>query len=220
MNSATLIMAKIDHRIADKMHSYRRKRLLENADGILHIGGHFGQEAMKYASMKSKVVWIEAHPEFFQILKNEIKQYPDQVAINALLGETPKKTKFYVASNEGASSSIFDLSLAHGFENIGLSMTTSVELEMRRLDDVIEPNIAQHLTHWVVDVQGAELSVLKGAGELIKVANSMEVEVSTREVYQGGVLFEELNAFLGSRGFKPVHNPRQNWHGDVLFVRA
>jgi hypothetical protein len=137
-----------------------------------------------------------------------------------LVGEQSKKTKFFIASNEGASSSIFDLSPEHGYESIGLNMTTSVELDMKRLDNVLSPDMVNELTHWVVDVQGAELSVLKGAGELINVAKSMEVEVSTREVYQGGVLFEELNAYLGSKGFESIHNPPPNWHGDILFVRA
>ena len=202
------------------IHSHHRKRLLDGSNGVLHIGAHFGQEAGEYAAKEKTVIWIEAHPEYFKTLNITIGKYPNQIAVNALLGESSKKTQFFIASNEGASSSIFDLSLEHGYEEIGLKMTTTVELDMKRLDDVLSPDMVKNLSHWVVDVQGAELSVLKGAGELINFAKSMEVEVSTREVYQGGVLFEELNAFLGSQGFEPVHQPLPSWHGDILFVRV
>lgn len=221
MSSTNRWKSGLDAILRPKIHSYYRKRLLEKANGVLHIGAHFGQEAGEYASKNKKVIWIEAHPEYFERLRTTIEKYPNQVAINALVGvESSKTTKFFIASNEGASSSIFDLSLEHGFENIGLKMTNHVELEMKRLEDVVSPDMVNQLTHWVVDVQGAELAVLKGAGELINVAKSMEVEVSTREVYQGGVLFNELKAFLFSQGFEPVHHPPQNWHGDILFIRA
>ena len=220
MNSTNIWKARLDYILKPKIHSYYRQRLLKNSNGVLHIGGHFGQEATEYASKNKRVIWIEAHPDHYQVLNATIEKYPNQVAVNALLGESSKKTEFFVASNEGASSSIFDLSIEHGFEKGRLEMTSTVELDMKRMDEILTPDMVSHLTHWVVDVQGAELSVLKGAGELINFAKSMEVEVSTREVYQGGVLFEELNAFLGLQGFRPVYRPYPNWHGDLLFVRV
>ena len=220
MNSTNRWKSGLYAILLPSIYTYRRRRLLKNSNGVLHIGAHFGQEASEYASKNKKVIWIEAHPDYFQILNKAIERYPNQVAVNALLGDSSKKTQFFVASNEGASSSIFDLALEHGYEKIGLEMTTTVELDMKRLDDILTPDMVEHLTHWVVDVQGAELAVLRGAGELINFAKSMEVEVSTREVYQGGVLYEELNAFLDAQGFRPVHHPFLNWHGDMLFVRV
>jgi FkbM family methyltransferase len=197
-----------------------RALILQGATGVLHIGGHHGQEAEEYASLGLPVRWIEAHPDYFEILKSHISNFPNQVAINALLGdENGKQTKFYVASNEGASSSILALSENHGFEKSGLRMTDEVFLKMATLDFLISSAEIENLSHWVIDVQGAELKVLSGAVASLKYASSLEVEVSTREVYKGGVQFSELRNFLQIHGLFPLQVPPSNWHGNVLFVR-
>jgi hypothetical protein len=69
----------------------------------------------------------------------------------------------------------------------------------------------------IVDVQGAELLVLKGAESTLARASAVIVEVSTRPYYQGGVLFPEVKTFLESRGFTSMSTPRR--HGDMLFLR-
>jgi FkbM family methyltransferase len=197
-----------------------RRLLLQGATGVLHIGGHFGQEAAEYASQDLPVIWVEAHPDFFEVLNAHISEYPKHVAINALLGdEDGKQTKFYVASNEGASSSIHALSENHGFEKSGLSMTGEILLTMKTLDNLLSVEVAEKLSHWVIDVQGAELKVLSGAAASLRYATSLEVEVSTREVYKGGVQFSELRNFLQNHGLFPLQVPPSNWHGNVLFVR-
>jgi hypothetical protein len=45
------------------------------------------------------------------------------------------------------------------------------------------------------------------------------VEVSTVEVYRGGVLWPELQQYLGDAGFVPLWDP-DSLHDDVLFVRG
>jgi hypothetical protein len=71
----------------------------------------------------------------------------------------------------------------------------------------------------LLDVQGAELMVLKGAESVLHNFNYVLTEVSTVEIYKNGVLWDELKTFLNNKGFKEAifGNPRK--HGDVLFVR-
>ena len=79
---------------------------------------------------------------------------------------------------------------------------------------------AAEYSHWVVDLQGAELEALVGAGDLLKSCLSMEIEVSKRRVYEGGVSFLELEKFLGSKRFCSLWEPARDSHGDHLFFRT
>jgi len=54
----------------------------------------------------------------------------------------------------------------------------------------------------VIDVQGAELEVLKGFDGQFQGVKKLEIEVSTAEFYKGGVLFEDLNTYLERQGFR------------------
>ena len=78
-----------------------------------------------------------------------------------------------------------------------------------------------------IDVQGAELEVLAGAGELLARLDWIYVECSYRELYTGQALAGEVEAFLTARGFRlagrhnlvtdPRHGPVQ---ADLLFRRG
>ena len=195
-----------------------RRLILQGATGVLHIGGHHGQEAEEYANFGLQVRWIEAHPDYFEVLKSHILDFPNQVAMNVLLGdENGKQTKFHVANNEGMSSSIFALSENHGFDK--LKMSDEIFLTMKTLDSVLSAVEVENLSHWVIDVQGAELKVLLGAVASLQHVTSLEIEVSTREIYEEGVQFSELRHFLEDQGLFPLQVPASKWHGNIFFVR-
>jgi hypothetical protein len=72
----------------------------------------------------------------------------------------------------------------------------------------------------VLDVQGAELDVLKGFNaDSFKNINQITTEISTKEFYKNGVLFDDLNTFITGLGFKIRAPPNQN-HCDVVYTRV
>lgn len=191
---------------------------LSSTAGVLHIGGHWGQESSKYHSLGKKVIWIEPLPDVYAKLLLNISLYPEQKAICALLGnENKKNVLFYYADNNGASSSLFDFDTEANFGK--LKMTNTIDLEMKRLDSVFAIEELKEFTHWVIDVQGAELMVLQGAGKLIDSCKSLFIEISTRNVYIKGSKWSEIKMFLNNSGFVQLWNPIIGSHSDVLFVR-
>ena len=76
-------------------------------------------------------------------------------------------------------------------------MINKIKLKSCTLDDLIlENNIdIKKYNHWVIDVQGAELEVLKGSNESIKLCNSITVEVSTEDFYERDLNLMRLKNF-------------------------
>jgi len=194
-----------------------REQIYESTKGVLHIGGHRAQEAKTYAKAKARVLWFEALENVYLDMKKTLKDFPEQEAIHALLGDEEKTVEFHIASNDGMSSSIYPFAENNGFD---LSMTASVQLKMKRLDSLLSLEQAGKYPHWVVDVQGAELSVLRGAGRLLNSCQSIDIEVSTFEVYEGGVNFVQLDLFLRIEGFIPLWQPMGRTHENLIYVRV
>ncbi|CAB4687183.1 MAG: FkbM family methyltransferase [Actinobacteria bacterium] len=193
-------------------------KILLSKTGVLHVGAHFGEERNHYQSLNLNVCWIEAVPEFYKILQNNISSFPKQIAHNYLLGNQDKKiVNFYLANNEGSSSSIYELTEDNGFK--GLKMNESIEIEMRRLDSLFTEREIQLYPNWIIDAQGAELQVLQGAEKLLGGVLSIMAEVSTSNIYIGGTNYFELKSYLHRFGFIPLWEPNINSHEDVLFIR-
>ncbi len=73
-----------------------------------------------------------------------------------------------------------------------------------------------------LDVQGAELSALKGATKVLETARLVHLEVSFVPIYRDCPLFGDIDTFLTSRGYRrhavyPSDQP-QHW-GDALYVK-
>ena len=71
-----------------------------------------------------------------------------------------------------------------------------------------------------LDIQGAELLALKGAGEILKHIDYIYTEVNVNELYEGCALLPELESFLKKRGFKifAIEMTQHGW-GDAFFVK-
>lgn len=189
---------------------------------IVHVGAHYGQEAALYEKWgAAKVVWVEADPETVVHLRKSLERRtpPKQtllrrmmgfgqtqhIVIQALVGDTDgKETEFYVFSNGGQSSSIFKKANLSFDRHATVVETGQVHhLTMRCLDSLlpeygIKPSTVDVLA---LDVQGAELLCLKGSQKLLENISLLECEVSKIQWYEGGVLLQELDAWLRERGF-------------------
>jgi hypothetical protein len=84
---------------------------LAKAKGVLHLGAHKGQEADIYQWLGKKVIWIEAIPEIFDKLKDNLYFYNNQEAYCLLLGDMDNlKKSFFISNNDSVSSSLFKFS--------------------------------------------------------------------------------------------------------------
>jgi FkbM family methyltransferase len=184
-------------------------------DSVLHIGGHLAEEASLYKKNGiTSATFIEGDPAIFPEMQVVLASYPQYSGISAMLSNKGGVSDFYVASNEGASSSI----LAPGrhlterpdiqFDEVKMVETVTLDsLGLGEYDLV------------VIDVQGAEQKVLEGGMETISKAKAIWVEVNAGSMYEGDANSSDIVASLADF-FVPCYiNMSENLWGDALFIR-
>lgn len=211
------ILTRSDHS-TNGLQPIVREFFLRQSHGILHIGAHEGQEAEIYNRLSKPVIWIEAIPLYFERLQKNIKPFRNQIALNVLLdSQCHSSRNFFITSNNGESSSIYPLAGNDYWQ--GLENSEVCKLPSKRLDCISLHQEMRDFDYWIVDVQGAELEVLKGAGELLSYCRYLQVEISQEKFYEGGAEFQELRAFLKSKSFIPMWLPSQP-HEEIIFMNA
>lgn len=180
-------------------------RFLKGARGVIHIGANTGQERSLYASYGLKVAWIEPIPEIFRELQSNLAGFPGQTAYNCLIAaQDGRKYQFYVSSNEGSSSSIFEPSKDFAERWNGVDFSRSMEMESVSLPTFIrmqglDPAMFDILT---LDTQGSELLVLEGAEEILSHFRYVQLEATNQRIYSGCCLLPEVDSFMLNHGFK------------------
>ena len=186
--------------------------------GIIHIGGHYGQEYDLYKALNIPVLFFEPLSNNYRILVNKVKDDSNIQTFQCALGNENKKVTMHVeTANESQSSSILKPK-KHLLQYPHITFDFTEEVHMFRLDDI---DIGDKFYNFInVDVQGYELEVLKGSTEILKNINYIISEVNRDEVYEECAKVEELDAFLKSFGFERVET---NWigeiWGDALYIK-
>ena len=178
---------------------------LSNVQSIIHVGANEGQERDLYAEHGLSVLWVETLPTVYSILKANLAGYPRQTAVQALVTDRAgQRHTFHVSSNIAASSSIFDFAL-HRDIWPEVVFTHDVELTSDTLDDITKRRASQKGTDaLIMDVQGAELLVLRGAEKLVKQLRYIKTEAADFNSYEGGTNVDELRSYLTKRGFELI----------------
>jgi FkbM family methyltransferase len=193
---------------------------------IVHVGANAGREMGRYESFHPRqLILIEADGNLVKEMKTRWTKEPpgsvERICIEALITDRDgQEVVFNYFNNRGASSSIFRSTeaLRTRWPGVRESGETKV-MTSTRLDTALRlANLSpEELDVLVIDIQGAELLCLKGAGAYLDHVTFLEIEVSQEEIYAGGVLVSEVDKFLQGAGFKRLS--KIPWHGDVVYIR-
>ncbi len=94
-------------------------------------------------------------------------------------------------------------------------VTTTVDSLVDKLKLKQFPNLL------VIDTQGADLKVLKGARKILSFIDGVFVEISEEPLYKGGCVHEEITEFLRQFGLRMRWMQlNSNGHGDAFYCRA
>jgi FkbM family methyltransferase len=189
--------------------------------GVLHIGAHTCEEKEdynKHGITDENIIWVEGNEDL-------VKQMKGSGIVNlhhALIADEERDVTFYITNN-GQSSSILEMGTHKDLYKwcVVVEERKQKTITIKKLVETNNINMT-NLNMWVFDIQGAELLALKGAGDLIKYADALYLEVNTDEVYKNCAKLNELDEFLYTHGFDRVAVAMFNsdgW-GDAFWVRT
>jgi FkbM family methyltransferase len=194
---------------------------LIEASPLIHVGAHLVQERSEYQDLGFEpVLWFEVQPEIAVKAQKILETFDFQELRNVgLWSEAGIELDLFVAGHEGSSSSLLEpylISASHPEVFCELSYcvkTSTLDLETTK------SHVAYKVL--VLDVQGAELEVLKGAEQTLRNVHYVFSEISTLELYRNNTRISELCQYLEKNGFlfAASHLNRNTGWGEGLFIK-
>jgi methyltransferase, FkbM family len=225
-------------RITDSRHVDDVQNLLQHLPrlerrGVIHVGAHRGEEVDSYLGAGfDEIVLIEANPSMHGELAvrfaGDARVRPFHCAISDHDGTIDLHIH---TSRTGSVEPASILPLKRFKEIVGtLHTPETVRVRCRTLDSLLLENeiSADAFGLLNIDVQGAELLVLKGAERTLASIEAVIAEVALLELYEGAPLENEIVEFLGERGFVKVEGIYHTLYedrsvfpawGECLFVK-
>jgi FkbM family methyltransferase len=185
---------------------------------ILHVGAHMAQELQMYKDFGAESgVFIEADPTIYPRLSDYLIDEKNWKTVEALVSDVDDiEVDFWISNNDRMSSSLLKPNL-HLIEHPDVRFRPiPIKIKTKTLDSL---NLGK-FDLVVMDVQGAELKVLRGGIETFKDADALWLEVALGGLYQGDCNINELVEFLSAFGFYPAYVIIGStlW-GDAFFVK-
>jgi FkbM family methyltransferase len=172
------------------------KKYSIKANGCIHVGSHHAQEHPDYVAAGIKrFVYIEPCAAAFNVLKNKFSAHHHIQLFNVACGEVECEQVMYTGSqNEGQSNSLLKMD-KHLLIHPGITLPNTELVTVKRLDSLGLAHKGYQLL--VMDCQGFEGRVLKGATETLKQMNYIYTELSRDDVYENCTMVDEMDQLLG-----------------------
>jgi FkbM family methyltransferase len=230
-------------RNAQFSQQYSRGKIVQEAVGdascVLDVGAYTGETAEWFASLfPIAVIWaIEPFPDSFQELelRTNPRVRPFQFAATEFNGTAELYVNAITHTNSlysinPASRDSVDVSRRRDSKGGQLLDFTSnrIEISAKNLDTFAREHGIQKVDLLKVDVQGAELDVLRGAQNLLACTSAVMVEVSLYDYYTSSSSIGGVEEILQPHGFSLwavtdiSHNPmngRTDWI-ELLYLKG
>jgi len=193
-----------------------------NPKGVIHAGAHYGAEVPVYDLLNvDNIHLFEPQSDIFQLLQENHGHKKNVHLFNSALGATDGVTLPIHREEEGSPNLSGSASLLKpknhltDFPGVKFEATPSQQVEVNTLDSYQIKN-ADFL---VMDTQGYELEVLKGAQQTLTHIKWIIFEYWKNEAYEKCVLETEIENFVEEQGFQSVLKIFGGSTGDCLAVR-
>ena len=189
-----------------------------DVQGIIQVGASTGQELDEFLSLNPKrILLIEPLPQSMEELRNKVESYPHITVVEKAITNFNGTASFTITNNLW-SSSLLPLSL-HKIEFPSIKKVKEIKVVCSKLDTLLQELVLRpsDFNLLYVDVQGAELLVLKGATEALTHIEAIHIEANYKEMYKGCVLEPDLTKFLQDKGFKKMETSIRKFQQNNIF---
>ena len=168
------------------------------------------------------MIWVEANPMLAQKLLNKTFSHPGSSVHFFAAHETDGLFLKLNVANNGESSSLLEFG-THEKEHPQVKFIGSIDVPTLTIDSMLElKGFDRAFFDFAnIDVQGAELLVLKGMKRQFKYLNYIYLEVNENSLYKDCALIGDLDEYLQQYGFKRrlTEMTHYGW-GDAFYVRT
>ncbi len=196
-------------------------------DHVIDIGANEGQFFEKFSNDFGNPVTadlFEPIPEMIERLRRKWKT--GSITIHPFaLGSQNTSAKLNMHVNHLPSSSLLQAQVdAAIFETIDISDQKQIEIEVRRIDDVVDIESLEQKSCILMklDVQGFELEVLKGAHSTLGLVHAVLTEINFDTLYENQASFSEIVNYLKGFDFQYAGSISQalGSNGRCIYVDA
>jgi FkbM family methyltransferase len=192
------------------------QRLIANrsVDLVLDVGAHVGLygATLRRIGFGGRIVSFEPSPGPFARLAGSVTGHWDTHRL--ALGDATGTARLHLYDAHEEFTSLHQPSQL-GREQWGLSAHSTIDVPLRRLDDVVdELSLDASRALIKIDTQGHDAAVLDGAPRTLSAAAALQIELPSSRLYEGAAPLEELLVRADQAGFAllgmfPVHaHPR------------
>lgn len=167
---------------------------------LVDIGANKGQFSLVFRARRpdGRIIAFEPLPEAADIYERVFRGDAKVALHRVALSDAESEAEFHVTDRRDSSSLLKPgAGQAAAF---GVHDELSIRVPVRRLDACLALAELAHPILIKIDVQGAELGVLRGCADL-EAADFVYVELSFVELYEKQPLFDEIAQYLAGRGF-------------------
>jgi len=167
-----------------------------NRLAVVDIGAYDGDSTFYLAKRlpNNEILGFEPNPEPFTIAKSNSSRHPNVKMFNiGFSGITGEKSLF--VTNDLVSSSLLQVGDTNEFE-----FKKSISVKVSTLDDFFLNYEGILLIK--LDVQGAELDILKSGNETIAKTRFILTEMLNANLYDGSCQYFDVDLYLRNAGFK------------------
>lgn len=192
---------------------------------IYDIGSRDGCQAMELSDWfpESTIHLFEPVPNSYQSCVLQAQNRNNISLYEMALSNEDVTTTFYEvdSKNVGASSLLKINDLSRGWITEGGNIK-EISVQAHRADTLIDKKELPIPDLVWMDVQGAELQVLKGFGEHLKHVKVIHTEVGIRPLYEGGTSKDELLNYMTNNSFECVAEIKNQFgrEVDLVFVNT
>jgi FkbM family methyltransferase len=207
---------------------YEVMRRLLNAHlvtGILDAGasrGHISERLLKKFP-DAHAYAFEPNPLYRQVLKDYAAGEPRFHPQFAALSDHEGTAELHVTESAGNTSLLIPTEKFNRIDPIGAVIKETVSVPIVTIDQWAEDNGGLPIQLIKFDIQGYELTALKGAVHMLEKSTLLIYsEIWFNSVYEGGALFSDIDEFLRRQGFGlyDIYKPKYNRNGLIQWANA
>jgi len=189
-------------------------------NGVIQVGAHHGQEVPLFKKLGIKnLLLFEPSKSAFEILQKNFTSNDSNVKLyNYALGNQEGYLPLHISSNDGQSSSFLKSNINFKMDSPEIHFSEIEIVSMKKLDEIeFDRTIFQTL---LMDCEGYELEVLKGAEKTLQSINYIFLEVNRRGVRLGAPSVRMIDKYLIQFGFTRSLTRWWRFWGDAFYVKS